>query len=59
MIFIIPGHQTWAIFPILHDESPGRVLRSERQTAINPGNYLVLDDGKHAKSRDTELFNIH
>ncbi|KAJ6083554.1 hypothetical protein N7467_007689 [Penicillium canescens] len=44
MIFIIPGHQTWAIFPILHDESPGRVLRSERQTPIKPGNYLVLDD---------------
>ncbi|KAJ6033271.1 hypothetical protein N7444_011042 [Penicillium canescens] len=53
MIFIIPGHQTWAIFPILHDESPGRVLRSDRQTPIKPGNYLVLDDGKHAKSRVT------
>ncbi|KAJ6058855.1 uncharacterized protein N7446_008438 [Penicillium canescens] len=55
MIFIIPGHQTWAIFPILHDESPGRVLRSDRQTPIKPGNYLVLDDGKHAKSRAIAL----
>ncbi|KAJ6019300.1 hypothetical protein N7522_001367 [Penicillium canescens] len=54
MIFIIPGHQTWAIFPILHDESPGRVLRSDRQTPIKPGNYLVLDDGKHAKSRASQ-----
>ncbi|KAJ5191755.1 uncharacterized protein N7498_010740 [Penicillium cinerascens] len=44
MIFIIPNHRRWALFPLRQNGSTSRhMLRGDSPNPVHPGNYIVLD----------------
>ena len=56
MIFIIPSQHQWSLFHLADNGSTGAVLPYNGQAAIQPGNYIVLDQGRQVASMNTSFF---
>lgn len=40
--FLITNQEEWGIYPLLDTGDLGYILRDRRETAVRPGNYVVL-----------------